>query len=94
MSSFVTKRNWQDPPFGIIEMYSIPLKTSIVRGILYMKVNPSIKGCLGSQKSAKYEISREMNTVENLTQQLSCGHTNYKLSFFFLKIVVKKPGFH
>ena len=81
-----------DPPFGIIEMYSIPLKTSIVRGILYMKVNPSIKGCLGSQKSAKYEISREMNTVENLTQQLSCGNT--KLFFFFLKLVIKKPGFH
>ena len=92
MSSFVTKRNWQDPPFGIIEMYSIPLKTSIVRGILYMKVNPSIKGCLGSQKSAKYEISREMNTVENLTQQLLCGNT--KLFFFFLKLVIKKPRFH
>ena len=46
-----------------------------------MKVNPSIKGCLGSQKSAKYEISREMNTFENLTQQLSCGNTKLFFSF-------------
>ena len=66
-----------DPPFGIIKMYSISLKTRIVRGILYIKVNPSM---------------REMNTVENLTQQLSYGHI--KLYFFSLKLVTKKPGFH
>ena len=46
-------------------MYSILLKTLIIGGIYNRKLNLSIKGCLGSQKkSAKYEISREINTVD------------------------------
>ena len=42
------------------------------------------------KKSAKYEIHRTINTVENLTQHLPFGHIKL---VFFLKTVTKKPGF-
>ena len=43
------------------------------------------------KQSGSYEITREMNTVENYTQHLSFTHIN---SCFFLKVVAKKPGFN
>jgi len=56
------------------------------------KLNQSVKGCLGSKKSALYDIPREMNSVQNLTQRLPFGHM--KPACFFLKLASKKPGFH
>ena len=43
---------------------------------------------LRSKNSAKYEIPREMKTVENSTQRATFGYI--KIMFFFPKVVTKK----
>ena len=47
-----------------------------------------------TKKSVTYEITREMNTVDNWTQHLQLGHLKIMIfSFFsFLKLVTKRPG--
>ena len=53
-----------------------------------------IKWCLGSKitSASYYEIPREMNAVENWTQNLSFGHFNSPL--FFLKFVTRRSLDH
>ena len=68
MTSFITKKEQEPsvmlaPPFWIIQMYSTLLKTRIKPGNRDRKFDLCIKGSLGSKK--KYEIPREMNTIEN-----------------------------
>ena len=44
---------------------------------------------LRSKNSAKYEIPREMKTVENSTQHATFGYIKI-MFFFFPKVVTKK----
>ena len=67
MTSFIPKKKELeasailDPPFRI----TILLKTHINRGMFKRKLDLSIKGCLGSKKTVKCAIPRELSTVEN-----------------------------
>ena len=63
MASSITEKGLKAS--AILEPNFELLKTHIHRGIFNIKLDLSIKGCIGSKKSIKYAIPGEMNTVEN-----------------------------
>ena len=56
----------------------------LLQGNRNRKFDLCIKGCLGSKKSASYEIPRALNTVENLNQHLLFKHFKFMFHVFLI----------